>query len=269
MASEPERDARVPPLPEVGLDERKQREREFHDDRFATGSRSRLDAVYARDIAKDRYREVVLAAAPDRRVLEYGCGTGSLAFDLASVASEVIAIDISPVAVEMAQATAADAAIDATFAVMDAESLDLPDGSIDLICGSGILHHLDLDAATSELLRIMAPGAEAVFIEPLGHNPLINLVRWATPSARTDDEHPLLDSDVRELERRFGDVELEAYHLLGLIGMLPFVPRVVRSWLRRADCSIFRRWPGMRRFAWMVIVRFSLPSAAHPPGPST
>ena len=71
------------------------------------------------------------------------------------------------------------------FQVMNAEVLEFPDASFDLVFGVAILHHLDLDTACAEFLRVLRPSGTAVFLEPLGHNPFINLVRWATPAART------------------------------------------------------------------------------------
>jgi ubiquinone/menaquinone biosynthesis C-methylase UbiE len=64
---------------------------------------------------------------------------------------------------------------------MNAEATTFPDNSFDLICGSSILHHLNLDKACAEIRRILRPDGGAVFIEPLGHNPLINMFRKLTP----------------------------------------------------------------------------------------
>ena len=48
------------------------------------------------------------------------------------------------------------------------EALDLPEASFDLVCGSGILHHLALERAYGEVARVLAPTGSAVFSEPLG-----------------------------------------------------------------------------------------------------
>jgi len=60
------------------------------------------------------------------------------------------------------------------------------------VCGSGTLHHLYIDAAFKELVRVLKPNGCVVFFEPLGHNFLINLYRKLTPSMHSEDEHPLL-----------------------------------------------------------------------------
>jgi ubiquinone/menaquinone biosynthesis C-methylase UbiE len=79
--------------------------------------------------------------------------------------------------------------VNAQFDVMNAEELEFEDAAFDVIFGSGIIHHLDVPRAYSELARVLAPGGSAVFVEPLGHNPLIRVFRNRTPELRTPDEH--------------------------------------------------------------------------------
>src|SRR5438270_352918 len=83
-------------------------------------------------------------------------------------------IAMAPVAMEIARQQAEREGLAIDFAVMDAEHTTFPDASFDLIVGSGILHHLDLDRTYTEIARLLAPGGRAVFVEPLGHNALIN-----------------------------------------------------------------------------------------------
>ncbi|MEW9921723.1 magnesium protoporphyrin IX methyltransferase [Marimonas sp. MJW-29] len=55
---------------------------------------------------RDRMREVILNALPadltGARVLDAGCGTGTLAFELASRGAEVLGVDISPQLIDIA-----------------------------------------------------------------------------------------------------------------------------------------------------------------------
>ena len=74
---------------------------------------------------------------------------------------------------------------------MDAHDLQFDEGTFDLVIGNGILHHLDLDVSTNEILRVLKPNGRAVFLEPLSANPLLMVFRWLTPKARTEDESPL------------------------------------------------------------------------------
>lgn len=237
------------------------RERRFHNERFAEGGGERRSSRFysvAGDALRE-YSERVMAVEPGRRVLEYGCGSGSMAFDLARAGARVVGIDISDVAVAAARARAGSEGLDATFEVMDAEALDLPADSFDLVCGSGILHHLDLERSMSELSRVMAPGGRAVFFEPLGHNPLINLYRRVTPGERTVDEHPLLEADLVAMRDHFARVEVRGYDLFALAA-LPLRGRTeLVEGLQGLDRRVFARWPRAQKMAWTVLVELSEP----------
>ena len=95
--------------------------------------------------------------------------------------ARVTGIDISEVALDLGKARARDQGVeDVMFLVMDAEKMQFEDNSFDLVCGTSILHHLHLSKALRELARILKPQEKAIFIEPIGHNPAINLFRRLT-----------------------------------------------------------------------------------------
>jgi ubiquinone/menaquinone biosynthesis C-methylase UbiE len=241
-------------------DQRYEREREFHNQ-----ASERWDAVEkfyeTASGARKRYKELVLGRATEgSNVLEYGCGEGGYAFDLAKKGSSVTGIDISDVRIEHARARAAGLA-GLNFKVMNAERLEFPDDTFDLICGAAILHHLDLNPALAEVARTLRGSGEAVFLEPLGHNPLINLYRRLTPAYRTPDEHPLLLREVRLMSRYFGSVQAQYFHLTVLLASSlsrSLGGRTMARALERVD-DLLLRVPFLRRYAWMVVLKLGDP----------
>ena len=241
------------------------REREFHDRAFAEGTRRSADRFYAIDARSTAfYHEQLLADCKGERVLEYGCGPGSAAFFLAENGASVTGIDLSPVAIETAAKEAERRGVAAAteFRVMNAEALEFPDDSFGLVCGTGILHHLELDRAFDEIARVLRPDGRAVFVEPLGHNPAINLYRRRTPELRTEDEHPLVMSDLQRASGYFHQVEPRFFHLSTLLA----VP--ARRWKRfgplvkalgRFDDALFRTVPPLKRYAWLVALVLARP----------
>ncbi len=154
-----------------------------------------------------------------RRCLEYGCGTGSAAFDLAAEASTSTGIDISPVAIEARRVRGSRprGVRTSRFGVMNAEPLDLPDRSLRCGVRLGGAAPPRAASASSEVARVLAPGGWAAFVEPLGHNPFINAYRRRTPEMRTPDEHPLRRRGLRHgREHRFELVEVDYFNLLTL-----------------------------------------------------
>lgn len=239
---------------------RQEREQAYHDRVYGSGeyhTRPTTKFYTVTDSAYRQYEEGLFAEPKPAKVLEYGCGDGSYAFSLAKQGSHVTGIDISPVAIEGAVERAEREGVSemTEFRAMNCESLDFTNDSFDMICGGGILHHIDLDKGYSELARTLKPDGRAVFLEPMGHNRLINRYRDRTPDLRTPDEHPLLDSDLENAERYFSQVETHFFNLLSLAafpirGTRAFNP-IVRV-LNAGDRFLFRHFPATRKQAWIV-----------------
>ena len=241
--------------------ERIAREREFHNQRFADDSQreTRVGRFYAAiRYGFDLYRTRVTEEARSRRVLEYGCGTGSLAFSLSEEAGRVIGIDISDVAIEQARRAARLRGMkNVEFVVNNAEAMNLPDKHVDVVVGSGIVHHLDIPKSMSEVRRVLSPGGIAIFAEPLAHNPVLNWYRNRTPELRSADEHPLTVADLRAMARGFSTVKLTYFGLvapvLGLLaaGVKSESPMTRFTWwLDRMLCSV----PWLNRYAWYCLI---------------
>jgi SAM-dependent methyltransferase len=246
---------------------KQQREQAFHDRAFTESTRQHLWGYYKTTRAsRQAFRDTLAAEGlSGKRVLEYGSGATAQAFFLAAEGARVVGIDISPVAVEQGRRRAAEQQLAdrVTFEVMDAESLAFPDDSFDIVCGAGILHHLELATAYREVGRVLQPRGTAVFVEPLGHNPLINAYRRRTPGLRTPDEHPLLMDDLERARNHFRTVELDFFHLASLAA-IPVRDRArfgqVLALLDAVDRGLFRLLPPLRRHAWMVVMRMGEPT---------
>jgi SAM-dependent methyltransferase len=240
------------------------RERQFHDREYHDWSRKNAWSYYA--VARrwfEDYGGLLERHAAGRQVLEYGCGAARWAPLLARSGAKVTGIDLSEVAIDQARKAARAQGLDIDYRVMNAEAMTFEDGSFDLICGIGILHHLDLESAYRELARTLRPTGTAIFAEPLGHNPAINFYRRLTPRIRTEDEHPLLLRDFALARRYFRRVDVKYYTLfpLALIPLRhakPF-PRLL-SLFEALDAAAFSVIPILRRFAWCSIMVLSDPA---------
>jgi SAM-dependent methyltransferase len=241
---------------ELDKQRRLEAEREFHNRKFGDAQEHRgSSAIY--ELPRAAYRAFerdLQPLAKGAEILEYGCGDCSYVARLAEWGGRVTAIDISDEAVETARVIADQNGIDARFAVMNAEELTFADESFDLVIGRAILHHLDLEKAYASIARVLRPGGTAIFLEPMAHNPLIELYRRFTPHLRTVDEHPLVTRDFDHARRHFGTLELEYFTLLSM-GALVFAkaPKLFKPALKAldaADASLFKLAPALGRFAW-------------------
>jgi SAM-dependent methyltransferase len=100
-----------------------------------------------------------LDVPPGGRWLEVGCGSGALTATVVELAepASVVGIDSSAPFVEYAAAQVADPR--ASFAVGDAQALDHPDASFDVVASSLVLNFLpDPGRGVAEMARVVRPG---------------------------------------------------------------------------------------------------------------
>lgn len=108
---------------------------------------------------------------------------------------------------------------------MDAEDLQYPASSFDLVIGFGVLHHvIKYSCASLHLHRVLKPGARAIFVESLWNNPVINFVRRFTTADAEAGDTALTEQGIREFCKGFGDLRLEKRHLLYMLKRLARPP---------------------------------------------
>jgi ubiquinone/menaquinone biosynthesis C-methylase UbiE len=244
--------------------ERLVRERVFHDKLAADldpaqmppGPISVLDAAMV-DAAGD---------LRGKRVLDLGCGSGDLTVLLAMAGARTVGIDLSPGMVDVARRRVKQFVpeADATFAAAAAEELPLEDGSVDVILGRFILHHLDIPRAARECARVLAPGGKALFVENSGSNPILMFSRkhlagrFGIPRYGTLDERPLSEEDVHALRTHLPQLQLD-YPVFDFFTI--FDRQVLRhrwTWasrlMRRLDKWVWKRLPALRPWSFRVLV---------------
>ena len=116
----------------------------------------------------------LLALVPsDWVVADLGCGTGNAAEMLAPHVERVIAVDQSDVMIDAARRRLGDAGRgfrNVEFRVGPMEALPLDDASVDAVCCSLVLHHVEQPAeAMREVARVLRPGGVALVIEMTEH----------------------------------------------------------------------------------------------------
>ena len=109
---------------------------------------------------------------PGVLALELGCGTGVFLERVARSGAEIRGIDLSPDLLARAR-TRVEALSNVGLDGGNAEQLPYPDGAFDTVYGSSVLHHLELDRALAEALRVLRPGGRMAFAEPNILNPQV------------------------------------------------------------------------------------------------
>jgi ubiquinone/menaquinone biosynthesis C-methylase UbiE len=139
------------------------------------------------------------AVEPGMRVLDLGCGTGTLAVWLKQLhpETEVVGLDGDPEVLDRGRRKAADAGVDVRLD--EGLSFDLPyeDGSFDRVVSSLFFHHLKREAkeATArEVARVLRSGGE-LHVADFGRPPdpamwaLSRVIRYFDGVKVTEDNH--------------------------------------------------------------------------------
>jgi SAM-dependent methyltransferase len=113
--------------------------------------------------------------APGQRVLDLGCGTGTLAIQVKEYepAAEVVGLDADPEMLERAEAKAAEAAVEVQLDEGYSNDLPYEDERFDLILSTLFFHHLDTAPKREtlrEIARVLRPGGE------------LHVADWGPPS---------------------------------------------------------------------------------------
>ncbi|AGB81280.1 methylase involved in ubiquinone/menaquinone biosynthesis [Serratia sp. FGI94] len=133
----------------------------------------------------------LLAAHPQARVLDLGCGAGHASFTAAAQVAQVVAYDLSAqMLAVVAQAAQARGLDNIQTQQGMAETLPFADGEFDLVISRYSAHHWhDVGQALREVKRVLKPGGRAIMMDVVspGH-PLLDIY-LQTVEALRDTSH--------------------------------------------------------------------------------
>lgn len=128
------------------------------------------DLVFGPVFARGRSLAAAAAVRVGGRVLEVGVGTG-LSLPAYAKSRSVMGIDISAPMLDKARARVARLGLRNVerLAVMDAERLDLPDGSFDVVVAQYVVTAVpNPETALNEFARVLRPGGEIIITSRIG-----------------------------------------------------------------------------------------------------
>lgn len=187
---------------------------------------------------------------PGLRVLDLGCGPGSLSVGLAEAIApgELYGVDMEPSQVDLARSVAEAGGHDnARFQIGDVTGLSFDDDYFDVVHGHAILVHVpDTQAVLAEAKRVLKPGGVISMREWIIENSFlapdfeVTGDAWVTLAEliTADDGHPNIGRDLKRhlLEAGFTDVRPTAsftsYTTAEDVG---YFSHVIENWFLSAD----------------------------------
>lgn len=266
----------------ANIDERHAIEKKFHD-RWAHRIRDKdvnyLGAFLAETASENKFALDSIGDIKGKRILDLGCGMGDASLFFASQGASVTSVDISPEMIRVVRRLAKKHNLSKRIKArpMLAEKLELPAEYFDFVFGNGILHHVYTDKALLEVFRVLKKGGKAAFVEPLKHNPAINVYRRISTEVRTPTEKPIDFNQLDHLTKaRFKKMSHREFHLFTLLIFVWFYliegvsPNRERYWkkiindshriskpflfLRSIDQKLLNLVPGLGRFYWNTVI---------------
>jgi len=243
------------------LTERQRIEEDYHDKKYKGGSQS--EEIRSEPGAYYKFFWDQLGDIQGKRILDFGCGNGWLSIRYAKDGAEVWGFDISGELVEKAKKWVKKEGLDhkITLEKMSAENLSYEVDFFDLIVGSAILHHTELDITLRNIGRILKPGGKAIFIEPLNQNIFLQLWRKMTPDRRSPTERALAKSDLQLIEQVFPRAKLTFFGFFSIFteGLLVFFPQSkvaakLNGGVEKIDHYMFNTLPSLGRFGAVVVL---------------
>ncbi len=191
------------------------------------------------------------------KVLEIGCGTGLFTRKIIEISKcNIIAIDISADLLKIAKEKISTV----DFRHGDAMNLDFPENTFDVVYGSSVLHHLDMERAYKEFFRVLKPGGRIVFAEPNMLNPQI-LIQKNIPFIKkmmgdSPDETAIVRWKTTKQLKSIGysNVTIFPYDFLH-----PIVPGFLTSFVQ-AIGMVVEKIPVLKEVAGSVIIYAEKPS---------
>ena len=126
------------------------------------------DPVVRATSREGRFKEMLVeqaAPAAGQRILDLGCGTGTLAIQVKGrqPGAEVVGLDADPEMLGRARAKAEQAGVELRLAEGMSDELPFEDGSFDRVLSTLFFHHLDPEpkrCTAREITRVLRRGGE-------------------------------------------------------------------------------------------------------------
>lgn len=184
-------------------------------------------------------------------ILDFGTGSGRVAFWFLKKGHDVTAIDVSSESLRDLQRMYAQHKTSDWGKLTTAT--DLPkNGLFDSVVGADILHHVEITTYLPELYRLVKPGGKIAFSEPNAwHIPWY--IHWTIKHIPWHIEKGVLQCTIPNLTHKFRQAGFKSVYITGH-GLFPTPIVNGVPWLCRQNAMVWGNFPWFRLFAFRFII---------------
>ena len=244
------------------LSERQRIEEIYHDEKYRSDAFSKT--YKGGESRYYRFFWELIGSVNGLKVLDFGCGNGWVGVRLARAgAKKVWGIDISGELIKKGKKWIKDEGLSSKVDLkkMAGENLTFSDNFFDLILGSAILHHTQLDLALKNIYRVLKPGGRAIFVEPLNQNIFLRIWRKVTPWRRSPAERALTNKDLKFIHGLFPKARYFFFGFTSIfsVGLILFFPGnklllFVNKLFQRLDRYLLNLFPVLGKYCSVVVM---------------
>ena len=191
-----------------------------------------------------------------KKALELGCGTGVFSTYFSATGAELIPIDICDEMLDQVRRKLPSVPAKRD----DAENLSFPDGSFDVVVGSSVLHHLDVEKSLKEVWRVLKPGGILALAEPNMMKPQVMIMKnvpWIKRAmGDSEDETAFFRWPLRTQLKKIGFINIQ---VTPFDFLHPLVPTVAIPLVKRMG-EVFEKIPLIREIAGSLLIGAQKPS---------
>ena len=218
-------------------------------DMFMLAFRSALRQSYA-----------FLGEVREKKLLEIGCGSGEQAVYFASQGTKVTVIDLSSESLKRTQKLAEEKKVTVSAMQMNAERLEFPSDSFDLVYINSTLMHVDKLRVLEECSRILRKEGKLVIVEPLQYALFVQMYRLFSSYRKMKPRYATLKM-FKEGKKYFSEFQHKEFYFLASL-FLPiyyFKSTLLHRLYDRAatiDSWLLKIFPLLRKACWVSVVQY-------------
>lgn len=206
------------------------------------------------------YSYAAVGSLPGKKLLEIGGGSGKQALYFATLGAAVTAVDISEESLKTTRQLAQKQGIPLSTMPMNAEELQFPADSFDVVYINSLFMHVHQQKVLQECSQVLRKGGKVVIVEPLQYAPLVQVYRLFSSYRTMKPRYATFKMFARG-KNYFTEYRHTEFYLFssGLLPLFyfknPFLHKIYHG-ISKVDNVLLHLFPFLRYGCWVSVAEY-------------